>query len=106
MMKFQGDTGFLKIAKPDKEVQWRKVESGFVVAEGEVSGHHHKLVCEAGAQIEIAKDEWGWFLRKLDDAPVALMHDTHAAQTVTKKGIYFIPLQREYDEISERRVMD
>lgn len=106
MQKFQGDTGFVKINQIDKEVHWQKVESGFIVAEGEVSGHHHKLVCEPHTLIEIAKDERGWFLKKTDDKPVTLAHDTHAPQTVTERGIYFIPLQREYDEIAERRVMD
>lgn len=106
MMKFQGDVGFLKISKPDKEVNWQKVESGFVVAEGEVSGHHHRLVCDPETILEIAKDERGWFLKKADNNPVTLVHDTHESQTITKRGIYFIPLQREYDEVSERRVID
>ena len=106
MQKYQGDTGFLKIEKPDKELNWKKVSSGFIVAEGEVSGHHHKLVCEPRAKIEIAKDEHGWFLRKLDNELVSLQHDTHKTQTITERGIYFIPLQREYDEVVERRVAD
>ena len=106
MQKYQGDTGFIRIEKPDKELSWKKVQSGFVIAEGEVSGHHHKLVCDPTTLIEIAKDEHGWFMRKLDNKPISLQHDTHQVQTVTERGIYFIPLQREYDEVEERRVID
>lgn len=106
MQKYQGDTGFIKVEKADKEVSWKKVESGFIVAYGEISGHNHKLVCEPQTLIEVAKDERGWFLKKLDDNKVSLVHDSHETQTVTERGIYFIPIQREYDEVSERRVLD
>ena len=104
--KYQGDVGIVKISAPDKEVNWKKVQSGFVIAEGEISGHHHKLVCEPETQIEIAQDERGWFIKKLDNQEVSLIHDTHETQTITEQGIYFFPIQREYDEIAERRVLD
>ena len=106
-MKFQGDVGIIKIEKADKELSWKAVESGFVVAEGEISGHHHRLVLDRpDTKVEIAKDERGWFLKKHDDNPVTLVHDTHGAQTVVERGIYFLPVQREYDEIAERKVID
>jgi hypothetical protein len=104
--KYQGDVGIIKIDAPDKELQWKKVASGFVVAEGEISGHHHKLVCDPQTLIEIAKDEHGWFIKKMDNREVLLTHDTHETQTITEKGIYFMPIQREFDEIAEKRVLD
>ena len=60
---YQGDVGIIEIPAPDKTISWKKVDSGFVVAEGEVSGHHHKLVAERGVGLEIAQDEHGYFLR-------------------------------------------
>ncbi len=103
---YQGDVGIIAINKPDKELAWKKMQSGFIVAYGELSGHNHKLVCDPETLIEIAKDERGWFIKKMDDKKVSLVHDSHEVQTVTEKGIYFIPLQREYDEVSEKRVLD
>lgn len=105
-MKFQGDVGIIKIEKADKELQWKKMKSGFIVAYGELSGHNHKLVCDPETIIEIAKDERGWFIKKMDDKEVSLVHDSHETQTITERGTYFIPIQREYNEISERRVLD
>ena len=94
----------MKIEKADREIQWKKVDSGFVVAEGEISGHHHRLVVERGTELEVAHDGRGWFL-KVSGGSATLTHDTHEAQVI-EQGTYFMPLQREYDEISERRVVD
>jgi hypothetical protein len=102
-MKFQGDVGIVAIEKVDREVTWKKVESGFIVAYGEISGHHHKLVAEPETLIEIAQDANGYFLRT--NGKVTLTHQSHAPQTI-EKGTYFVPLQVEYNEVSERRVLD
>lgn len=101
---YQGDVGIIKIDKADKELVWKKVNSGFIVAYGEVSGHHHKLVADRKTLIEIAQDENGYLL-KVSDGEATLTHQSHAPQTI-KQGIYFIPLQVEYNEVNERRVMD
>lgn len=100
---YQGDVGIVKIEKADKEVQFKKVESGFIVAYGEVSGHHHKLVAERGTTLEIAQDANGYFLKV--DGRAKLVHQSHEVQTI-EKGTYFIPLQVEYNEVEERRVLD
>jgi hypothetical protein len=100
---FQGDVGIIKIAQPDREVNWKKVDSGFIVAYGEISGHHHKIVCDPETIVEIAQDANGYFLKTTGRA--TLVHQSHAEQVI-EKGTYFIPLQTEYDEIAERRVLD
>lgn len=102
-MKFQGDVGIVRIEKTDKQVNWKKVESGFIVAYGEVSGHHHKLVAEKGTTLEIAQDENGYFLRT--SGTIKLTHQSHEVQII-EKGTYFLPLQVEYNEVMERRVQD
>lgn len=101
--QFQGDVGIVKIEKVDREVNWKKVESGFIVAYGEVSGHHHKLVADRETVIEIAQDANGYFLRTSGRAK--LVHQSHAEQVI-ERGTYFIPLQVEYNEVEERRVLD
>lgn len=101
---FQGDVSILKVEKADKDLHFEPLKNGFVVAEGEVSGHHHRLVAERGAKVEIAKDENGFYLNVLSGA-VKLNHEEHATQTI-EKGLYFLGRQYEYDEVSERRVQD
>ena len=100
---YQGDVGIVKISAPDKQVSWKKVESGFIVAYGEISGHNHKLVADRETIVEIAQDENGYFLRT--NGKVTLVHQSHPAQTI-ERGIYFVPLQTEFNEVAERRVLD
>lgn len=83
-MKFQGDVGIVKISHPDREVSWKKVDSGFIVAYGEISGHHHKLVCDPETLVEIAQDANGYFLRT--NGKVTLTHQSHAP--VDESGEY------------------
>lgn len=104
MQKFQGDVGIVKLEKADKELTFKKVDSGFVVREGEISGHHHRLVADRETTLEIAQDEHGYFL-KVSGGEAKLTHNDHPAQTI-EQGLYFVPLQVEYDEVAERRVLD
>lgn len=102
--KYQGDVAIVKIEKADKDLHFEPLKSGFIVAEGEVSGHHHKLVAERGATVEIARGQNGFFL-KVSGGKVNLTHQEHETQTI-EKGLYFIGHQWEYNEVAERKVLD
>ncbi len=101
---FQGDVSIIKIEQADKKLNFKPLKNGFVVAEGEVSGHHHRLVADREAIVEIAQDENGFYLN-VKSGSVNLNHESHATQTI-EKGLYFIGKQWEYSEIEERRVLD
>ena len=101
--QFQGDVGIVRIEKLDTQVNWKKVDSGFIVAYGEVSGHHHKLVAEKGTTLQIVQDQNGYFLKV--DGRAKLVHQSHDVQTI-ETGTYFIPLQVEYNEVESKRVQD
>lgn len=102
--KYQGDVSIIKIEKLEKDLQFKPMKNGFIVAEGEVSGNHHKLVADRTATVEIAQDENGFYL-KVSDGTVSLTHQQHETQTI-EKGLYFIGRQWEYNEVEERRVLD
>lgn len=102
--KYQGDVSIIKIENVDKNLQFKPMQNGFIVAEGEVSGHHHKLVAEVGTKVEIAQDQNGFYL-KVSDGAVSLTHQEHDTQTITP-GTYFIGHQWEYNEVEERKVLD
>ena len=101
---FQGDVSIIKIEKLGKRLDFKPLKNGFVVAEGEVSGHHHRLVAERDSVVEIAWDENGFYLN-VKSGSVKLNHEEHATQTI-ERGLWFLGRQIEYDEISERKVMD
>lgn len=101
---FQGDVSIIKIEKLDKELRFEPLRDGFVVAEGEISGHHHRLVAEKGASVEIARDENGFYLN-IKEGSVKMNHEEHATQTI-EKGLYFLGHQEEYNEVENRRVLD
>ncbi len=102
--KYQGDVSIVKIEKLDKALNFKPLKNGFIVAEGEVSGHHHRLVAERGATVEIAQDENGFYLN-VKNGSVQMNHESHETQTI-EKGLYFIGHQYEYNEVEERRVLD
>lgn len=104
MQKFQGDVSIIKVEKIEKNLSFEPLKNGFIVAEGEVSGHHHRLVAEPDTKVEIARDENGFYL-KIANGSVNLTHESHATQTMTS-GTYFISNQWEYNEAEERRVFD
>ena len=104
MQAYQGDVSIIKIDKLDKAVHFEPLENGFVVASGEVSGHHHRLVAERDSVVEIAKDENGFYLN-IKSGSVKLNHEEHATQTI-ERGLWFLGRQWEYNEVEERKVLD
>lgn len=101
---FQGDVSIIKIEKAEKELHFKPLQNGFIVAEGEVSGHHHRLVADRESVVEIAQDENGFYLN-VKSGLAKLNHESHATQTI-EQGLYFIGKQWEYDEVSEKKVLD
>lgn len=101
----QGDIPLIKISKEDVSVSYKPIpREGFVVAEGVLSGHHHKIVADKESVVEIAKDSRGYFVKVLQGS-AQLVHQEHDTQKIGV-GIWFVGQEREYDEIAERKVLD
>jgi len=98
---YQGDIPVIKISKEQlpKGLKFEKLIKDKIVAEGEITGHHHKLkVLEHTNLVEIAKDENGYYLKT--NGGVELEHQQHDTIKIDK-GIYFIGKQFEYDEVEK-----
>ena len=97
MMKRQGDLLIVKVSKiPDGVVK----KTSLVLAEGEATGHMHKLDC--GEVYE--KDEVLYF-RVTDNHQSTLMHPEHKA-IIFEPGEYKVVQQREYTPEGWRAVID
>lgn len=86
----------------------KKVKEGNCILEGEVTNHHHRA--SAGATVEICVDEPSQandYHRGTVIAPAktTITHEEHDTITL-RKGKYDAYVQREYDPIFERRVVD
>jgi hypothetical protein len=95
----QGDV-FL-IATANLPVEGR-VERRPVLAEGEVTGHAHRLESPAGGQVFSVGPEL--FLEVMDES-ATIIHEEHGPVTVPRGG-YTIRIQREYSPQEIRRVVD
>ena len=108
MQNYQGDISILSNKKIEEEAKKQKFEKlsdkGLVVAEGEVTGHKHLLVADPQSDVEIAQDQFGYFI-KVNKGSAVLNHEQHGIQEIGV-GIHFIGSQWEYDELKERRVQD
>ena len=108
MQNYQGDISIVKANNAIKELASKKtfipLKENLTIAEGEVTGHKHILVAEPKSQIEIAKDEFGYFV-KINQGQAVLTHEQHQPQTI-EKGLYWFGTQWEYDELKERKVQD
>ena len=76
---------------------------GFVLAEGEATGHAHLLEADG---VEMFADAQGTLWIK-SIKPAQLTHEEHHAQTIAP-GLYRVDRVREYDAFAEeaRRVAD
>jgi hypothetical protein len=99
----QGDVIIRSIEKiPDGVKQVSRTARGFVLAEGEATGHAHVIEDD----IEMYEKDGVLFIKA--DRPVTVKHEEHKPITLSK-GIYTIGLVREYDYDNEaitRRVSD
>lgn len=95
-------------------------DRGFILAEGEVTGHAHALeaidgveVVEAPTKIKVLRggkeeeEEVRYFVRVTNPKGARLSHEEHAAH-VLMPGEYVVRGIREYDHFAEesRRVID
>jgi hypothetical protein len=104
MLLQQGDVLLYKqssLPKGLKPVQ-RDLRRGYVLAEGEVTGHAHCI----DADIELMLDEAGTMYMKNSDE-VTLTHEEHHTKTIPP-GIWKIGIVQEYDHFAEeaRKVQD
>jgi hypothetical protein len=76
---------------------------GYVLAEGEATGHAHLLAAEG---VEVFEDAYGTLWIKSTQS-AALTHEEHHAQVIAP-GLYRVDRVREYDPFVEeaRRVAD
>lgn len=103
----QGDILIRRVEKvPAKaEVVARKRGERVIVAEGEVTGHHHAIADAGVEQYRVPGDTDAQFLRVLAEAGVNLTHDEHNTITLPE-GTYEVLGQREYTPEEIRRVAD
>lgn len=98
----QGDVFLKPVAAIPVEAKPIKRQGGRVIlAEGEVTGHHHAIMDSGVALLEHAERR---YLRVPETA--ALRHEEHTKIDVAP-GLYEVVIQREYDDAEEfRRVQD
>lgn len=100
----QGDVAFVKVTSmPTGGRVLQPGPRGYVIAEGEHTGHAHVL--DAAAVLEM-REVNGVIYARIGD-PTALVHDEHHA-TPTEPGIYAFGRVQEYDHFAEeaRAVQD
>jgi hypothetical protein len=103
MKKQQGDVIIRSTESiPDGAVRVKRTLKGLVLAEGEATGHAHKIE-EDGAEL-YEKD--GILYIKVEK-PVQVKHEEHKPITLAE-GIYRVGNVREYDPFKEeaRRIVD
>ena len=81
----------------------KRHQRGWVVAEGEATGHAHVF---ESTDVQLYEDDQGTIWVKVSE-PAALKHEEHNAQTVAP-GVYRADIVREVDPFSEEvhRVQD
>ena len=105
--KYQGDMSILKIDKIDKDISFIPLKKNRLIVGHSESGHNHVLIKEKGADIEIAQDEKGYFIR-VNSGSAKIVHEKvggHETQTI-EQGISFIGHQYEYSDLEDRIVID
>jgi hypothetical protein len=95
----QGDVFMEKIDKLNLS-KFKKRESN-VIQFGEVTGHAHR-VADPGAEIYEAAN--GDIFVKITN-PTELIHEEHGAIALDK-GFYKVTIQREFDPVRDRQVLD
>lgn len=100
----QGDVLFVKVdSMPTGGRVIQPTARGYVVAEGEATGHAHVLSAEAVLEM---REVNGVLYARIAD-PTALSHDEHHANPI-EPGVYAYSRVQEYDHFTEeaRQVRD
>jgi len=103
MIYRQGDLGITPIKELPANL--KKVDNP-ILAYGEATGHHHKLLERTANQFEVLEDSQGDRYLKINQ-PTDLVHEEHKTITI-KKGLYWVRNEREYNyfEMAVARVQD
>jgi len=124
----QGELLFVPLNKEDMKAidlepentsypQWKNLGTG-VIREGEATGHKHEVTTETPgtATLLVPASTFMRGLPNMDlignedrmlvaEQPVEVVHPEHRPLRLPK-GIFLIVVQREYDEVQARRIMD
>ena len=124
----QGELLFVPLSKNDlalidpkprdsSHANWRELRTK-VLREGEVTGHTHEVVADNSDAVAVLEPtlQFTGGLDDMDsvgnedrmivaDEPVQVVHPEHKPLDLPK-GHYLVHVQREYDEIKARRVLD
>ncbi|MBI3928391.1 MAG: hypothetical protein HY319_22810 [Armatimonadetes bacterium] len=92
-----GDVYLTKVSAPPRAE--RRERPGNVLAEGEVTGHAHKIVGKARLY------EWKESLHVRVESPACLIHEQHARIDLPP-GTYRVTIQREWTPEGPREVED
>ncbi len=102
-MARQGDILIIEAQSIPKGATAREAKR-IVLAEGEVTGHNHTVVCEAATIYELPVSEQADRWLRLQ-SPGQLVHQEHGAIEIPA-GDYIVRRQREYSPQEIRRVAD
>ena len=101
----QGDVLIERISElPPKLKKLKRVGGRLILAEGEVTGHHHAIADEHCALLAESETAQVTFL-EIKEAVAALTHEEHSTITLPP-GNYRVTRQREYSPEAIRRVAD
>jgi hypothetical protein len=95
----QGDVLLVKVDRlPDGLKPAKRGERGYVLAEGETTGHAHVIDAPAD-DVDVFVDEKGELFVRAKKA-VTIKHEEHKHQKI-KRGVYKVGKVREIDPFSE-----
>ena len=110
MIYRQGDVYFVKVDKQNKPY---KEERDVILAEGEVTGHKHRIQNPSTVKMYNVNavqttDKANYFLRafmQVGEDSTTVVHEEHEAITLPP-GEYEVRIQQEYSPIGYRQVAD
>jgi len=101
MWGFQGDVNIRKAKIPQGVIRKEKTKRGYILAEGEFTGHAHVITDEC----EVYEKNGLLYIK--NDSPVEIKHEEHKTVTLPI-GKWEVGIAEEYDHFAEeaKRVRD
>ncbi len=99
---WQGDVNLIAVNEiPNNAKKVKRTDRGYVLAEGEVTGHTHRIT----ADVDLYEVDGVLYLK--NDAPVEITHEEHHPVTVPP-GKWKVGITREFDHLQQeaRNVAD